>query len=229
MFQRLVRTNHPSALTLIFIDLQGILFVLARKPYDIGDLVNIDDVTAQSNIFGGESSWIIEKVDLFTTTARLGATRELATFSNGSLSTMRIKNLNRSDKPNVFLNLKFSLDSTQQQRQMFKKRLTAFVKERPREWIKMVDFRSTRVEADLGFVEYVIILQHREKWQNLGAILTSRGDVFNFAVELQKVLHMKYKAPHVPIDIRRVETESSGRSHNDSCEIDFLDESKKER
>lgn len=112
---------------------------------------------------------------------------------------------------------------------MFKRRITAFVKERPREWIKVIDFRSTRVETDLGFVEYVLILQHREKWQNLGAILTSRGDVFNFAVELQKVLHMKYKAPRVPIDIRRIETESIGKSQDSSGEVDIMDESKKER
>ena len=203
--------------------------MLARKPYDIGDMVNIDDVIAQSNTFGGESCWVIEKVDLFTTTARLAATRELATFSNGSLSMMRIKNMNRSDKPNVFLNLKFSLDTTLQQRQLFKRRMTAFVKERPREWIRLVDFRSTRVETDLGFVEYVLILQHREKWQNLGAILTSRGEVFNYAVELQKALHMKYRAPRVPIDIRRVETESSGQSQNGSAEMEYFDESKKER
>lgn len=137
--------------------------------------------------------------------------------------------MNRSDKPNVFLNLKFSLDTTAQQRQSFKRRMTAFVKERPREWIRLVDFRSTRVETDLGFVEYVLILQHREKWQNLGAILTSRGDVFTYAVELQKALHMKYRAPRVPIDIRRVETESSGQSQNDSTEMEYIEESKKER
>lgn len=184
--------------------LEGILFVLVRKPYDIGDRVNIDDVNTQPDTFGGESSWIIENVDLFTTTARLGTTRELATFSNGSLSAKRIMNLNRSDKPNVYLTLKFSVDSTKKQRQTFKKRMVAFVKERPREWIKLVDFRSTRIEADLGYVEYFLILQHRESWQNLGAILSSRGQVFNHVVELQKELAMKYKAPHVPVDIRRV-------------------------
>jgi hypothetical protein len=211
--------------------------VLVRKPFDIGDRVNIENVTKQPDTFGGESSWIIENVDLYTTTARLGTTRELATFSNGSLTSMRIMNLNRSDKPNVYLNLKFSVDSTLQQRNMFKQRITAFVKERPREWIKVVDFRSTRVEADLGYVEYVLIIQHRERWQNLGAILSSKGQVFNHAVELQKELDMKYKAPHVPVDIRRVKSESSSTSivkvtsnNSDSADgLSFLDEPKKEK
>lgn len=137
---------------------QGILFVLARRPYDIGDRVHIDSVTSEPKSVGRESSWIIEKVDLYTTTARLG-TRELATFSNGSLAGMRVVNLNRSDKPSVCFKLKFPVDSTLQQRQIFKRRVSSFIKERPRQWIKIVDFRSIRVEADLGFVEYAMIVQ----------------------------------------------------------------------
>lgn len=33
-----------------------------------------------------------------------------------------------------------------------------------REWIAMVAFRAARVEADLGFVEYKLLVQHRESW-----------------------------------------------------------------
>lgn len=186
-------------------------------------------MTTQPDSFGGESSWIVENVDLFTTTARLGTTRELATFSNGSLAMMRIMNLNRSDKPNVYLDLKFSVDSTLQQRQMFKRRMIAFVKERPREWIRLVDFRSTSIEAHLGYVQYVLILQHREKWQNLGAVLSSRGEVFNYAVEVQKDLDMKYRAPHVPIDIRRVTSEGSSHRTDNVGSMDLDDEPKKEK
>lgn len=185
----------------------------------------MDEPGSQADTYGGDSSWIVENVDLYTTTARLGTTRELATFSNGSLASMRIMNLNRSDKPNVYLSLKFSVDSTLQQRQAFKRRITTFVKERPRQWIKVVDFRSTRVETDLGYVEYTLILQHRERWQNVSAILTSRGEVFNYSVELQKELNMKYTAPHVPVDIRRVTDGGEPLFFKDS----FSEEPKKER
>jgi len=208
--------------------------VLVRKPYDIGDRVNVASVLSQPNVFGGESSWIIEKVDLYSTTARLGTTRELATFCNGSLAGLRIMNLNRSDKPNIYLNLKFSVESSPQQRQMFKRRMTAFVKERPRQWIKVVDFRNTRVEADLGFVEYVLVIQHREKWQNLAAILTSRGEVFDYAVELQKKLNMNYKAAYVPIDNRRMDQWESSRTCMDfdpgtADDMEVNNEPKKDR
>eukprot|EP00934_Nitzschia_sp_Nitz4_P000590 Nitzschia sp. Nitz4//scaffold1_size375055//116805//120596//NITZ4_000247-RA/size375055-augustus-gene-0.711-mRNA-1//-1//CDS//3329540958//590//frame0 len=185
--------------------LEGILFVLVRRPFDIGDRINVNTVVSQPDAYGGESSWIVEKVDLYSTTARLGTTREQATFSNSSLATMRIINMNRSEKPNVCLDFKFPFDSTMQQRQIFKTRMITYIKDRPREWIKVVSFRSTRVEVDLGFVAFVLIVQHREKWQNLNAILVSRGDLISYAVELQKELEMNYKAPHVPIDLRHVE------------------------
>jgi hypothetical protein len=55
----------------------------------------------------------------------------------------------------------------------------------------------------LGYVEYVIIVQHREAWQNLPAILQSKGDFYSYALEVQKELDMKYTAPHVPIDIHQ--------------------------
>lgn len=185
---------------------QGVLFVLVRRPYDIGDRVAIEDVQNQSNSIGGESSWFIEKVDLYSTTARLGTSREVATFSNGSLAGMRITNLNRSERPNVYLFLKFSVNTTQVQRQTFRTKVTEFVRERPRQWVRLVAFRTNRVETDLGFVEYILVIQHREKWQNLPAILTSRGAVYNYSIELQKELNMRYTAPHVPIDIRNVDS-----------------------
>lgn len=198
--------------------------MLLRRPYDIGDRINIGEPASRSDSCGGDSSWVVEKVDLYTTTARLGTTREMATFSNGSLANMRIMNLNRSDKPNVFLHLKFSMDSTLEQRLAFKRRITTFIKERPRQWSKVVDFRSNRVETDLGYVEYTLILQHRERWQNVSAILASRGEVFNHAVELQKELNMKYSAPHVPVDIHQFRSAERSASH-----MSYLDEPKKDR
>ena len=199
--------------------------MVLRKPFDIGDRVSIGDPASTSQSFEGDSSWIVEKLDLFTTTARLGGTRGLATFSNGSLANLRIINLNRSDRPNVDLNLKFSLDSTLEQRELFKRRITVFVKERPRQWCNVIDFHSTRVDTDRCFVEYVLILQHRERWQNIGAILESRGEVFNYAVELVKELRMNYIAPHIPVDIQNC---SSAADHTTS-NITFLDEPKKDR
>lgn len=125
----------------------------------------------------------------------------MATFSNGSLSGLRIVNLKRSEKPNIFMYLKFGVDVSTEQIESFRVRLTEYVKQRPREWIRLIGFRCTRVEADLGFMEYVIIIQHREAWQNLSAVLESKSDVFSFGLQAQKDLNMRYTAPAMPIEM----------------------------
>jgi hypothetical protein len=104
-----------------------------------------------------------------------------------------------------------------------------FVKERTREWIALLGFRATRCEPDLGFIEYIVVLQasqviysivywhfatefltylftlapqHRESWQNIGAILTSKADLTSFTLELSKQLGMRFYAPPLPVTLK---------------------------
>jgi hypothetical protein len=181
--------------------LQGLLFILVRKPYDIGDRIEIGNVTGTILSDGPMESVIVEKVDLFSTTVRVGTTREVATFSNGSLANTKITNLKRSERGNVYMKLKFGVEITSDQTDEFRQRVSTYAKDRPREWASVVAFRCTRVEVDLGFIEYLVALQHRDSWQSLPGILQSRGDFFSFALETQKELGIFYTAPRVPIDL----------------------------
>lgn len=47
-------------------------------------------------------------------------------------------------------------------------------------------------------------LKHRESWQNIGAILTSKADVTSFTLEVAKQLNMRYNAPPLPVSLRMV-------------------------
>jgi len=47
-----------------------------------------------------------------------------------------------------------------------------FINARPREWVGLIGFRATRVEADMGFIEYKIVGEHREAWQNIGRYIS---------------------------------------------------------
>jgi hypothetical protein len=121
------------------------------------------DPTSPVNTKGPEAGgWVVEKVDLYTTTVRLGTTREYATFANGSLASSRILNMKRSDKPNIHMHLKFTINVTREQLEEFKMKMTNFIKDRPREWIRINGFRCTRVETELQYLEYLLIVQHRE-------------------------------------------------------------------
>lgn len=84
---------------------------------------------------------------------------------------------------------------------MFRKCVEMFIKDRPREWRAFNGFRVTRVEIDLGFVEYKVMMTHRERWQNLGAILDSTAEVQTFARELCTKMDIQYQAVPMPVDL----------------------------
>jgi len=125
----------------------------------------------------------------------------VATVANGSLARSRIVNATRSEKAQVRIFLKFGVDVPYQKVTVFRKALAKFIQDRPKEWISMVSFRSTRVEADLGFIEYVLILLHRESWEKLLVVLESKASVSSFCLELQNQLDMRYSAPPLPVDL----------------------------
>ena len=97
--------------------------------------------------------------------------------------------------------MKFASDVPYDRVMLFKSVIESFVKDRPREWIALSGFRATRVEADLGYIEYVIVLQHVEKWQNIGPILNSKAEVASYCLEVQKKLGMRYEAPRLPVNL----------------------------
>lgn len=76
-----------------------------------------------------------------------------------------------------------------------------FVKQRPRDWLTMCGFRATRVEQELGYIEYVMVLQHRERWQNVVVMLNAKAEFSSFALEVAKKLNMPYRAPPLPVDL----------------------------
>jgi hypothetical protein len=134
---------------------------------EIGDRIALSDPSVDTNP-SGSNGWIVEDIGLFSTTVRYGMTREVASHNNGAIARMRIINMNRSEKATVMIHLKFGVDVPYQKVKIFRNAVEKFVDDRPREWLKAFGFRATRVEIDLGFIEYVIVLQSRESWQNPG-------------------------------------------------------------
>jgi len=177
--------------------------VLARQPFDIGDRIAISDPQNDTST-DGSTTWFVENITLFQTTVRMAATNEVATYSNSSLSSLRIINAARSPQACTYVNLKFGIDVPYEKVMIFKNVVEKFVKERPREFIKLGGFRATAVEADFGYIKYVICLQHVESWQNIGAILQSKADVSSFCLEVSKKMGMRFIAPPMPVDLSLV-------------------------
>jgi hypothetical protein len=134
----------------------------------------------------------------------LAGTGERATISNGALAKSRIINGARSPKATLYVTLKIGLDVPYQKIEIFKSAVEKFVKARPREWLSLAGFRVSGIYAEQNYVEYSIILQHREKWQNIVPLLDSRHTISCFCLELSKKMKMTYHSPPLPIDLKMV-------------------------
>jgi hypothetical protein len=177
----------------------------------------VSDVNQDTNM-DGSNGWVVEKIDLFTTTVRFGSSREVATLSNGSLARSRIINMTRSDKALVYVYLKFSVDEPYSKVKVFRSAVESFVRDRPREWLCLSGFRATSVETDLGYIKYVVVLQHRESWSSVTEILQSKADVSSFCLELQKQLEMRYHAPALPVDLT-MDMDMTAKSSNNNTKV----------
>jgi hypothetical protein len=79
--------------------------------------------------------------------------------------------------------------------------ITEYIKDRPREWIKVASLRCIRVETEIQFLEYVLIVQHRESWKNFATMQVSKSDIYVRALQLQRDLNMYYTAPKLPVEL----------------------------
>ena len=191
---------------------EGILLVLARQPYDIGDRIAVSNPMNDTSP-DGSTTWFVENITLFTTTVRNAATNEVGTYANGSLASLRIINAARSSNAVVSCTLKFGVDVPYEKVKVFRTVVEGFVKARPREWLSMLGFRATAIQADLGYIQYVIYLQHIESWQNLGIVKESLANVASFCLEVSKKMDMRFVNPPVSL---RVEDRNDFRDRSSS-------------
>jgi small-conductance mechanosensitive channel len=175
----------------------------------LGDRIHVSNPDNDTST-SGSLSWIVKDVDLYTTTVVLAATGEKATLSNGSLASSRVINMARSPNASLFITLRFAVDTPYSKIEIFEEALRKFVKSKPREWVQLVSFRANNMLQDLGYVEYMVSLQHRESWQNPGILMMSKARVASFCLELSNKLDMRYRSPPLPVDLTIANKESSG-------------------
>jgi hypothetical protein len=180
--------------------LQGVIVVTVSKPFDIGDIIHISNPNIDTDP-DGTSAWFVENIFLFATTLRFVRTNEVATIANGNLANSHTVNAARSPRMLCRAHKKFGIDVSYEKIQFFRETLESFIKARPRELISLCGFRVTKLHADLGYVEYVIALQHRKKWQNIVAMLNSKTEVQSFCLEVSKKLNMRNVAPPLPVEL----------------------------
>eukprot|EP00934_Nitzschia_sp_Nitz4_P008246 Nitzschia sp. Nitz4//scaffold44_size153857//151542//153963//NITZ4_002752-RA/size153857-snap-gene-0.221-mRNA-1//-1//CDS//3329552250//8236//frame0 len=180
---------------------QGLIFILIRCPYSIGDCIHVSTPTEET-VITGSPFWIVEDITLFATQVRFSFTNERASLSNGALAEARIINSTKSTNASVAHKMKFPINVSHEKIAIFQEAMERFIRNRPREWLGMKVFRASEVNATLGYIEYVVSMNHRESWAQWGQIRMSQSDIMRFAVELAKKLDIVYEQPAQPINFQ---------------------------
>ncbi len=173
----------PSAAKLI----EGMIMIAVRRPFDLGDRISIVDYNVapdNSDDPGYRDTWIVEDCNLFTTTLRLCRTNELSTVNNGAISNTRIVNHARSLKALVNIQLPMTIKATHEQIQIVKSALVQYIRDKPRVWSSLIDFRISKVDSANELVVYSANIQHVKSWQNQQLVLHARGELEYFCNEI---------------------------------------------
>ena len=124
---------------------------------------------------GYHDTWIVEDVNLFTTTLRLSRTYELSTVNNGSIANTRIVNHGRSPNAMVNISLWMRIETSSDQVQIVKSALQQYIRDNPRVWASLINFRITKVDSANGSFVYSARIQHVKSWQDLLPIMQAKG------------------------------------------------------
>lgn len=106
---------------------EGLLFIIVRRPYGIGDIIHISDVQQDTSVDGSQG-WIVSNVTLTHTTATWHPTMEQANFSNASLSASRIINWARSPNAKFNITLNFPISTKYETIEIFKRAVEEYLK-----------------------------------------------------------------------------------------------------
>jgi len=180
---------------------EGVLFILARRPYGIGDKISVQNSEADNSLQGA-MPWVVENVTLFETAVCFLPTNERASLSNGSLANSRIINWARSPQAQFHVFLNFPLNTPYEKIVIFKSAIEEYMKARPREWRALNGFRANRVVANENYIEWLIVIQHREAWQEVGQVLDSKANLNSYCQEVARQLDMEYQAPRLPVELQ---------------------------
>jgi small-conductance mechanosensitive channel len=179
---------------------EGLLFILVRRPYGIGDMIHVSNIESGTAL-EGSTGWTVNNVTLFETEMTWLPTMERASVSNGSLANSRIINWQRSSTARFVMFLIFPIDTPYETLEIFKLAVEEYLKARPREWLALNAFRVNYLQGEKSWMRIEVVIQHRESWQNVGTILDSKGNFMSYCTEVQKMLGIQYKAPHLPIEM----------------------------
>ena len=175
--------------------LQGVLLIAVRRPFDLGDRILVSPPDNVNN-YGYKYTWIVEDINLFTTTLRFASTNEVATVNNGTLALLRIVNCARSFNAVVSFQLKFELDKVSSDViQIFRSEVEQFLKEKKSSWESLLFCRCDEIDYDYNKAVFILRAKHQRTWQEAPIILASQAELSWRCMEIGKQMGINYNSP----------------------------------
>lgn len=166
---------------------ESMLFIFSVHPYDVGDLVMIDDVHMFVTEFG-----------LFSTTFQR-VDGQVVVAPNSLLSSKKhIINIRRSgsmwETTEVMVGFETPLEIIHE----FRARLRQYVIDNPREWKGGLDVNIDFMQNQ-NLIQLIIVMEHKSNWQDWAARWDRRTLLMKEMKRIMDSLNITYKLPIQPI------------------------------
>jgi small-conductance mechanosensitive channel len=175
----------------------GMLLILARRPYDLGDRIIISNPQTVADSYDtARDSWFVEDINLFTTTLRRGSDSTVATINNSSIALLKIVNCQRSPNAVVLLELKFNIRMHSEGKIIqFEAAVEEYIQANPRTWDSLKFLILTELSKDWESATYQLSAVHRLGWQDAVKISKSRAALVAFCGQTARELEVLYWTP----------------------------------
>ena len=166
---------------------ESMIFIFATHPYDVGDLVCIDD------------EWMfVKEFGLLSTTFRTTVNQEIIS-PNALLATQKyIYNSRRSGAQWEFTMIQVGFDTSLETLEQLRTKLRAWTKENDREFGGPLDVNFNSITQQ-NAVELIIAFEHKSNWQDWGARWERRTKLMRRIKTLCEELGIVYSMPPQPI------------------------------
>ncbi|KAJ1026315.1 hypothetical protein NDA16_002402 [Ustilago loliicola] len=166
---------------------ESMIFIFATHPYDVGDLVCIDE------------EWMfVKEFGLLSTTFRTTVNAEIVA-PNAMLATQKyIYNSRRSGAQWEVTMIQLSFDTSLESIEQLRLKLRAWVKENDREFGGGLDLNFNSITQQ-NAVELVVAFEHKGNWQDWGARWERRTKLMRRIKTACEELGIVYSMPPQPI------------------------------
>ncbi|EHS63598.1 uncharacterized protein PGTG_20692 [Puccinia graminis f. sp. tritici CRL 75-36-700-3] len=168
---------------------ESMLFIFSIHPYDVGDLVAIDDVHMFVTEFG-----------LFSTTFQRVDGQVVVAPNSLLISKKHILNIRRSGPMWETTEVMVGFDTPLEVLHEFRARLRQYVMDNPREWKGGLDVNIEFINNQ-NLIQLIIAMEHKSNWQDWGARWDRRTLLMKEMKRIMDSLNITYKLPTQPISL----------------------------